>query len=121
MNVKSPKMKLLKQGAEARLYTGKFLGRSVLVKERFPKKYRHPDLDAQLTKDRLRGEVRSLNRCKALGIRTPTIYLADMASGQIVMEYCEGSITARDCIKGLREGEEKDTQAAKDKVSMALL
>ena len=33
-------MTLVKQGAEARLYTGEFLGQEVVVKERFSKKYR---------------------------------------------------------------------------------
>ena len=40
---------LFKQGAEAKLYQGTFLGHSAVVKERFPKKYRHPQLDKQLT------------------------------------------------------------------------
>ena len=31
---------LFKQGAEAKLYTGTFLGQDVVVKERFSKKYR---------------------------------------------------------------------------------
>ena len=31
---------LVKQGAEAKLYTGTFLGQEVVVKERFCKKYR---------------------------------------------------------------------------------
>ena len=34
------KFSLVKQGAEARLYTGQFLGQEVVVKERFSKKYR---------------------------------------------------------------------------------
>ena len=34
------KFSLVKQGAEARLYTGHFLGQEVVVKERFSKKYR---------------------------------------------------------------------------------
>ena len=34
------KFELIRQGAEARLYTGTFLGQDVIVKERFSKKYR---------------------------------------------------------------------------------
>jgi TP53 regulating kinase-like protein len=55
------------QGAEARLYKGKYLDREVMVKERFPKTYRHPDLDDRLTKERLRAELRGILRCKAIG------------------------------------------------------
>ena len=37
-----------------RIWAGSFLGREVLVKQRFPKRYRHPALDAKLTASRLR-------------------------------------------------------------------
>ena len=89
---------LLKQGAEAKLYSGEYLGQKVIIKQRFSKKYRHPMLDEQLTKDRMKGEVRSLIRCKTLGIRTPTIYLADLDSSIIIMEHVQNSKTARDFI-----------------------
>lgn len=58
---------LIGQGAEARLYSGHYLGKSTLVKERFEKKYRHPDLDSRLTKDRIRAEARAIVRAKAAG------------------------------------------------------
>jgi len=87
---------LLRQGAEARLHLGTYLGQKALVKERFSKKYRHPDLDFRLTKDRCKAEVRALIRCKQLGIRTPKLYHAD--HGCIVMEYLECP-TARDYIR----------------------
>jgi len=92
---------LLRQGAEARLYTGKFLGQKSIVKERFSKKYRHPQLDDRLTKDRLKGEVRSLMRCKMANIRTPTIYYVDMKNGILVMEYLETATTCREYIDSL--------------------
>ena len=59
---------LIGQGAEARLYTGNYLGRSTLLKLRFPKTYRHPDLDSRLTKDRIRAEARAIVRAKAAGL-----------------------------------------------------
>lgn len=34
---------------------------------RFPKRYRHPELDAKLTKQRILGEVRAIARCKDVG------------------------------------------------------
>ena len=79
---------LFKQGAEAKLYTGTFLGQDVVAKERFSKKYRsedhklldrclmcdhvlfrHPALDSLLTKDRHKAEVRALLKCKQIGVR----------------------------------------------------
>lgn len=89
---------LYRQGAEAKLYTGTFLGRPAMVKERFSKKYRHPELDAQLTRDRLKGEVRSLVRCKTIGVRTPDVYLADQETSVIVMERLTEHMTCRDFI-----------------------
>jgi TP53 regulating kinase-like protein len=79
---------LLRQGAEAKLHLGTFLGRKAIVKERFCKKYRHPDLDARLNKERLKAEARALIRCKSIGVKTPTLYLAD-TSGYLVMEYLD--------------------------------
>ena len=99
---------LLKQGAEAKLYTGTFLGQKAIVKERFSKKYRHPTLDETLTRDRIKGEVRSLIRCKTVGIRTPTILHTDLDSSVIVMEYLEQFQTARDFIKTKMEAKSND-------------
>lgn len=65
---------LFKQGAEARLYKGTFFGRKTIVKERFSKKYRHPELDERLTKERLRAELKGLLRCKNIGKTIKLMY-----------------------------------------------
>jgi hypothetical protein len=52
-----PGAQLLKQGAEGRVYRLTYLQRPTIVKERFNKKYRHPELDAKMTKERV-GWVR---------------------------------------------------------------
>ena len=62
---------LLKQGAEAKLYAGTFLGKSVIVKERFKKKYRHPELENRITRDRIKAEARFLTRCRSIGRQKP--------------------------------------------------
>lgn len=61
------KAELLKQGAEARVYRAEFLGKPAIVKERFPKRYRHPVLDEKLTHRRTVQEVRSILRCRKAG------------------------------------------------------
>jgi len=81
---------LVYQGAEARLYEGMFHGRKCIVKERFTKTYRHPDLDERLTKDRMRGELRGLLRAKSIGIKTPAVYMVNPTNNSIVMELVEG-------------------------------
>lgn len=61
------KAELLKQGAEARVYRAEFLGKPTIVKERFPKRYRHRVLDEKLTHRRTVQEVRSILRCRRAG------------------------------------------------------
>lgn len=58
---------LVKQGAEARVYRAHFLGRPTIVKQRFPKRYRHPTLDEKLTHRRTTQEVRAILRCRKAG------------------------------------------------------
>jgi len=107
---------LLRQGAEARLYTGLFLGQKSIVKERFSKKYRHPLLDDRITKERLKGEVRSLMRCKLAGIRTPTIYFVDTNNGMLVMEYLDSAKTCREYIDSLLKNSTENFEDTKNQL-----
>ena len=58
---------LVKQGAEAKLFKSTFYGLPCMVKERFPKTYRHPSLDKSLTNQRVKGEVKAFLRCRMHG------------------------------------------------------
>ena len=60
-------MELIKQGAEARIYKSEFEGKPCLIKERFQKKYRLPELDQQLTKERMKAESKGLTKCRDAG------------------------------------------------------
>eukprot|EP01018_Ginkgo_biloba_P014293 Gb_18739 [translate_table: standard] len=83
--------KLVKQGAEARIFESIFLGRRSIIKERFSKKYRHPILDAKLTLKRLYGEARCMTKARRLGVLTPTLYALDSELHTLTFEYIEGS------------------------------
>lgn len=87
---------LIAQGAEARIYKGTYLGKLTLIKERFEKKYRHPDLDTRLTKDRIKAECRAILRAKTAGIATPAIYLINLERRCIYMEYIQDAIILKD-------------------------
>ncbi|XP_074526890.1 EKC/KEOPS complex subunit TP53RK [Halichoeres trimaculatus] len=89
---------LIKQGAEARVYRAEFLGKPAIVKERFPKRYRHPVLDEKLTHRRTVQEVRSILRCRRAGISTPAVYFVDYTTHCIFLEEVVGSLTVRDHI-----------------------
>nr|CAI5818986.1 unnamed protein product [Callosobruchus analis] len=90
---------LMKQGAEAKLYVGLYMGKPTIAKQRFKKAYRHEVLDDLLTKERIKAESRAAVRCKMAGIRTPTIYLVDFKRRTIFMEYFTYSITAKEFIE----------------------
>ena len=94
--------KLISQGAEARLWlidnyltivsgtgtttssggtstSSSSLFRAAICKERFAKSYRHPTLDARLTKSRTRAEARCLARCRKAGVRCPAVLGVELA------------------------------------------
>ncbi|KAG6545598.1 hypothetical protein Mapa_012952 [Marchantia paleacea] len=87
----APTSKLLKQGAEARVFESSFMGRKAVVKERFSKKYRHPVLDAKLTSKRLLGEARLLAKARRLGVVTPALYAVDPVTASLTFEYVPGA------------------------------
>lgn len=88
-------MEIFKQGAEAKLTIGDFNGKRCLVKERFVKNYRHPDLDSNLTKERMRAESKAVSRCQTAGVLVPKIFHMDLTDRKIYMEYFDKSITAK--------------------------
>ncbi|KAK0061770.1 EKC/KEOPS complex subunit TP53RK [Biomphalaria pfeifferi] len=90
--------KLLKQGAEAKLYLHDFYGRPCIIKERFQKQYRHHTLDSMLTNQRIKSEVRANLRCRMAGILTPTIFMVNFQDNSIYMEEIQDAITAKQYI-----------------------
>ncbi|XP_053783097.1 EKC/KEOPS complex subunit TP53RK [Desmodus rotundus] len=98
-------LELVKQGAEARVFRGRFQGRAAVVKHRFPKSYRHPALEARLSRRRTVQEARALLRCRRAGISAPVVFFVDYASNCLFMEEIEGSVTVRDYIQSIMETE----------------
>ncbi|XP_001379393.2 EKC/KEOPS complex subunit TP53RK isoform X2 [Monodelphis domestica] len=94
-------LELVKQGAEARVYRGRFLGRAAVIKERFPKRYRHPVLDMRLSRRRTVQEARALMRCRRAGISAPVVFFVDYASNCLYLEDIEESLTVRDYIQSI--------------------
>ncbi|KAG7177526.1 EKC/KEOPS complex subunit TP53RK-like isoform X2 [Homarus americanus] len=89
---------LITQGAEGRVYSTEWLGRSVIVKHRFHKEYRHPDLDAYITRERIKAEARALMRCRSYGIKTPVVYDVDFDKNEIILEKITNGSTIRNYI-----------------------
>ncbi|CAH7680086.1 BUD32 protein kinase [Phakopsora pachyrhizi] len=70
--------------------SSKFIKDQVIIKHRFPKTYRNPKLDSQLTKQRLTQESRSLVRAIKSGIRVPNLISVNLKQGWIMMEFING-------------------------------
>jgi TP53 regulating kinase-like protein len=81
---------LLKKGAEASLFLARWHGKSVIIKARFPKKYRPAELDAKIRSYRTAHEPQLMHEAKKAGVPTPTIFLVDMKDAAITMEFVEG-------------------------------
>lgn len=81
---------LLSQGAEARVRAMVYLGRPAVVKERFRKRYRLPELDEKLTRQRVQQEARCLLRARKAGVDTPCVFFVDLPGAKIYMERVRG-------------------------------
>jgi len=81
---------LFKKGAEARLYLASWHDKRVIIKTRFPKKYRPARLDLEIRSYRTMHEPQLMHEAKRAGVPTPTIFLVDLKNAVIVMEFIEG-------------------------------
>jgi N6-L-threonylcarbamoyladenine synthase/protein kinase Bud32 len=84
-----PPGEMLDNGAEAVVYLEEgHEGKKVLVKERVPKAYRHPQIDEVIRKERNRTEARLMSEARRSGVSTPIIY--DAEDFKLKMQYIEG-------------------------------
>jgi TP53 regulating kinase-like protein len=86
--------RLITQGAEALLYRSTYLLPSLpcALKYRPSKPYRHPILDARLTKHRILSEARVLAKCRRESVPVPAVYALDEAAGWLMIEWIEGEV-----------------------------
>ena len=75
---------LLHRGAEAVVHAGSWMGREAVLKQREPRTWRHPDMDARLTKSRMSAEVRLLRRLHLHGSPVPELLAVDTSAGWMV-------------------------------------
>lgn len=84
---------------------GGVLGEPVLLKYRFNKQYRHPTLNATLTRLRIAQESRSLMKCLRSGVRVPGLRMVDAQEGVIGIEWIEG-----ESVRVLLGAEDEETE-----------
>ena len=83
-------MEIIRRGAEAEIRVDRWMGRTVIVKSRVPKNYRHPELDRSLRSLRTKNEARLIREARQLGVPTPIIYDIDLQKAELIMEKIEG-------------------------------
>ena len=81
---------MLHQGAEAIVHAGTWMGEEAVLKQRQPRTWRHPDLDARLTKSRMSAEVRLLRRLHLAEIPVPVLLAVDATEGWMVTSRMPG-------------------------------
>lgn len=77
------------------------MGKKCIIKERFVKKYRIPEIDNKLTKQRVINESRNLARAYKSGINTPFVYFVDLINRRIYAEYIENSVMIKDLLRNI--------------------
>ncbi len=97
-------MKLIKQGAEAKLFLTKLNDQEVIIKDRIKKEYRIKQIDKKIRKSRTSQESNLLIQAKRFGVSTPKIFEVDKKEYKIVMEYIDG-----ERIKEFLNGSDKKT------------
>ena len=98
---------ILRKGAEAYLIKTEWFGKPAIVKYRIPKKYRIPEIDSMLRKQRTSLEAKALIDVKDFGFPTPFIYEVDTDNALIVMEYIEGK-RMKDAMNAIEESRLKE-------------
>lgn len=88
---------LIEQGAEAKIYRCRWEGQESILKERLPKRYRHPELDRKLSTQRINSvPINIIQETKIMaltlnhGMCVPRIYRIDNSTHSFFMEYVHG-------------------------------
>ena len=81
---------LLYRGAEADVTKGKWRGLDAVYKVRKPLKYRLPELDTSVRRQRTLHEAQMLHAAKGAGVITPHLYDVNASSSTLVMEFIDG-------------------------------
>ena len=80
-----------------------------VVKERVEKRYRHPTLEASLSKRRLNQEARCILRARKNGVAAPCIFHIDYEAARIYMSFIVGT-TLKEWLVRLPSAAEIDAQ-----------
>jgi len=83
-------MKMIKQGAEAKLFLSKHDNQRVVIKDRIKKNYRVGQIDKKIRKKRTSQESNLLSEARRSSVPTPIVFEIDKEDHKIIMEYIDG-------------------------------
>jgi TP53 regulating kinase-like protein len=98
--------KILYRGAEAEIRLSKYMGKTVIRKQRVKKAYRIQEIDRQLISFRTKEEAKLIAEARSHGVSVPLLYDVDLVKGAITMEYLDGN-RVKDMLNRLDESERK--------------
>lgn len=78
--------KRLHLGAEAEVWSGSWMGRSAVSKQRRNRAWRHPNLDRRLGTRRMVSEAKILMRLHNAGVKVPQVWDMDISGGRLIIE-----------------------------------
>jgi Kae1-associated kinase Bud32 len=84
------KSKPLYQGAEAKIYLETRTDSPIIIKDRVPKFYRHPQLDEKIRNRRCRHEKKIMDKAYFVGANIPRITFRDSVSNILYIEFIKG-------------------------------
>jgi len=76
------------RGAEARVERKRFLGKNVVLKERFARSYRIEGIDRKVRVERTRMEAKLLHKAKLAGVNAPVVF--SVYENAILESFIEG-------------------------------
>ena len=77
-------------GAEAKVWSGTFLGKQAIKKVRKPRSWRHPSLDHRLGTKRMLNEAKLLIRLFNSGLDVPALLDVNLEDGYLIETRLEG-------------------------------
>ncbi|NPA99943.1 MAG: Kae1-associated serine/threonine protein kinase [Crenarchaeota archaeon] len=82
---------LIGRGAEAEIYLEEWMGLLTVLKRRIAKRYRRPELDKKIRKQRTVTEARIMIKARKIGVNVPRVLDIDLGEYSLRMEYIEGT------------------------------
>lgn len=86
---------LIKKGAEAKIFEGKYLDLDVIIKQRVSKPYRHEIIDRKIRTQRISSEAKVLISSKRAFVNVPYLFGIDYENYSLIIQNIKGKSLAK--------------------------